>query len=149
MTEAVSLDRLELMTAQWECEQLVRRYAYLNDQMEYEALADLFAEDGILLRPDMPGEPVKGRQAILEFFRSRPNRLSRHLVNNIVITVDSDHTARGCSYIILYQTISAEGTRGKIPRCERRIIACSNDKFVKTAEGWRYAERRLSLTMTT
>jgi hypothetical protein len=149
MSEAVAVDRLERMSAQWECEQLIRRYAYLNDYGEYEALAGLFAEDGMLSRSDSGGKPVVGRQAILDFFRARPNRLSRHLVNNIVINLETERTARGACYVILYATIATEGTKGKIPRAERRVIGCCDDRFVKTPDGWRFAERKLTLTMTT
>ena len=147
--EAFSRDKLELMSAQWECEQLIRRYGHLNDAKDYEQLVELFAEDGVLMRPDGRDSPIVGRQAILNFFRSRPHRLSRHLINNPVITVTSETAAQGISYVVLYATISAEMAKGKIPRADRRIIGCFKDKFVNTAEGWRFAERCCTLVMTT
>ena len=47
------------------CEELVYRAAKYTDQRSWEELASLFAEEGKLIRPSDPANPIVGRDRIL------------------------------------------------------------------------------------
>jgi hypothetical protein len=85
-------------------------------------------------RPTAPDVFIQGRSAILDAFLARPPRKTRHVCSNVVIEVDSAEAARGTSAMVLF-------TDGVPP-----IIGSFHDRFVLTPDGWRFAERRGSLT---
>lgn len=116
-----------------DCARLVALYANLNDAARWDEVAALYAEDGVMVRPTAPDAPVSGRAAILAAFRARPPRVTRHVCSNVVIDVDSVDSARGESAMLLF-------TGGPAP-----LVGSFHDRFVRTAQGWRFAERRGSL----
>jgi hypothetical protein len=116
-----------------DCGRLIALYANLNDAARWEELAALYAEDGLMTRPTAPDAPILGRAAILAAFQGRPPRQTRHLCANVVIEVLSPSEARGESAMVLFQP---EG---------QPLAGSFHDRFVLTAEGWRFAERRGSL----
>jgi ketosteroid isomerase-like protein len=118
-----------------DCARLVAHYANLNDAGEWEQLAALYAEDGAMARPTAPDAPVMGRAAILAAFRARPARTSRHICSNVVIEVEGPDAARGTSAMLLFTAPDAAP-----------LVGSFHDRFMRTAEGWRFAERRGSLT---
>jgi len=120
---------------EWECARLVNLYAQLNDAARWDELAALYADNGSMARPTAPDAPVVGREAILAAFKARPPRTTRHICSNIVIDVENATTARGSSAMLLFT--SAEGAP---------LIGGFEDRFVLTEQGWRFAERRGTLT---
>ena len=46
------------LAIEWECTRLVNLYANLNDVGRWEALAALYAEDGLMSRPTAPDAPT-------------------------------------------------------------------------------------------
>lgn len=119
--------------AEADCARLVALYANLNDEARWEEVAALYAQDGVMYRPTAPEAPVAGREAILAAFKSRPPRTTRHICSNVVIDVDSEDTARGTSAMLLFT--------GEVAP----LVGSFHDRFVLTADGWRFAERRGSL----
>ena len=77
-----------------------------------------------------------GRAAILAAFKARPPRVTRQVGSNVVIDVESADEARGESAMLLF-TGAAEP-----------LVGSFHDKFVRTVDGWRFAERRGSLLFT-
>lgn len=120
--------------AEHDCARLIALYANLNDEARWDEVAALYAEDGVMFRPTAPDAGVEGRDAILAAFKARPPRTTRHVCSNVVIDVESDKTARGSSAMLLF---TGEGAP---------LVGSFHDRFVRTAEGWRFAERRGSLT---
>lgn len=118
---------------EWDCARLVSLYANLNDAADWAGVAALYAEDGVMTRPTAPDAPIRGREAILAAFLARPARTTRHICSNIVIDVESEDLARGESAMLLF-TGAAEP-----------LVGSFHDRFVRTDEGWRFAERRGSL----
>lgn len=114
---------------------LVHLYAQLNDAARWAEVAALYASDGSMTRPTAPDEPVIGRAAILAAFEARPPRTTRHVCANVVIDVESETLARGTSAMLLYTAAD------KPP-----LIGGFEDRFVRTDDGWRFAERRGTLT---
>jgi len=119
--------------AEADCARLIALYANLNDAARWDEVAALYAEDGVMVRPTAPDAPVSGRAAILAAFQARPPRVTRHVCSNVVIEVESADSARGESAMLLF-------TGGPAP-----LVGSFHDRFVRTAEGWRFAERRGSL----
>lgn len=117
-----------------DCARLIARYANRNDAADWEALAALYAADGRMARPTAPDDWIAGREAILAAFRARPARLTRHICSNVEITVVDADTALGESAMLLF---TGEGP----PR-----VGSFLDRFVRTQDGWRFAERRGFLT---
>lgn len=124
----------ERLAAEWQCARLVALYANLNDEARWEDVAALYIEDGVMFRPTAPDQPVTGRDAILAAFQSRPPRTTRHVCSNVVIDVEGPATARGTSAMLLFNG-------GPAP-----LVGSFHDRFALTPDGWRFAERRGSLT---
>ncbi len=122
--------------AEADCARLVALYANLNDEARWEDVAALYAEDGVMYRPTAPDAPVVGREAILAAFKARSPRTTRHVCSNVVIDVESEDTARGTSAMLLFTGEASP------------LIGSFHDRFVATADGWRFAERRGSLLFT-
>ena len=116
-----------------DCARLIALYANLNDAARWDEVAALYVEDGSMTRPTAPDAPLLGRAAILAAFQSRPPRKTRHVCSNVVIDVLSPTEARGESAMILLQPEAAP------------LAGSFHDRFVLTADGWRFAERRGSL----
>ena len=112
-----------------DCERLIKRYVNLADAHDWPAVAALYTEDARFARPSQPGVFVEGREAILASFLARAPRPQRHVVANVVVDVENESHARAFSVIVLYQ--------GDSPP----LVGTYTDKLVRTAEGWRFAER--------
>lgn len=124
----------EVLRIEWACAKLVARYANLNDEAKWDEVAALYAEDGVMARPTAPDDLIVGQAAILASFKARPARATRHVCSNVVIDVDGPDAARGTSAMVLYLA-------GAAP-----IVGSFHDRFTLTPAGWRFAERRGSLT---
>lgn len=126
------------------CEKLSIAYARHVDYREYDQFVELFAEDGEL---NVTGRPVVGKDKLTKAMELRPDRLrSRHVLTNIYINVlDEDH-AEGISYLSLYRH-TGEGIEpddeGPREISGPSAIGHYSDRFVRTAEGWRFASRVL------
>jgi hypothetical protein len=131
--------------AKAEIAELITRYALLNDTADWDAVAALYTEDGRMSRPTAPDEFISGRAAILQALRSRPRRISRHIVANILVSLESARRARATSQVLLYLGTAADD--GGLPQLSAGspLIGGFEDTLVHTAAGWRFLERRGSL----
>jgi hypothetical protein len=132
------------------CTRLVLESAAANDRQDYEAFAALFTHGGVLRRP--AGEPLQGREAIVDSYRTRPSsRVTRHLCTNILIDVDSSRSAHGLTYVILYSADASSAAENKfgLTSESRKLLGEFEDRFVLTEEGWRIEERRARFVMHT
>jgi hypothetical protein len=105
----------------------------------------LYTEDGRMSRPTAPDEFISGRAAILAAFTARPRRASRHVVANVLVTLEGEERARAASQILLYTGTAAEDGGLPILSAASPLVGTWQDIVVKTPEGWRFAERRGSL----
>jgi uncharacterized protein (TIGR02246 family) len=132
--------RIHRLLAEQACRDLVVRAAHCTDSHRHEDFAALFTPDAVLTRPG--GEPLRGREAILAAYRTRPaERITRHLITGSVIELESATRARGLSYVLLWggETADAEGLSGRPAR--RQVMGEFEDVFTHTDEGWRIARR--------
>ena len=117
-----------------DCAKLVARYANRNDAADWEAVVALYAKDGRMARPSAPDDWIEGQEAILAAFTARAARTTRHVCSNVEITVLDADTAIGESAMLLF-------TGESVPK-----VGSFEDRFVRTAEGWKFAERRGLMT---
>jgi uncharacterized protein (TIGR02246 family) len=120
------------------CERLIADSAVFNDQREWAALAALYTPDGVVVRPN--GQRLDGRAAIeAAYAGGAADRVTRHLCANVRVDVDDADSAHATTTVLI---VSA--TRGDDHSVTFRAGEFA-DRFVRTAEGWRIAERRASL----
>jgi ketosteroid isomerase-like protein len=112
-----------------DCERLIKHSINLSDAHDWAAVAALYTEDARFARPSQPGVFVEGREAILASFLARPPRAQRHVVANVVVDAEDETHARAFSVIVLYQGEAAP------------LVGTYTDRLVRTADGWRFAER--------
>jgi 3-phenylpropionate/cinnamic acid dioxygenase small subunit len=133
------------LRAKFEIAELITRYAALNDTGDWEAVAHMYTEQGRMSRPTAPDEFLVGRTAILAAFRARPRRATRHIVANLIVSLQDEARASATSQILLY--IGSPATDGglPLPPLTPPLIGSFQDRLVRTGEGWRFSERRGSL----
>jgi ketosteroid isomerase-like protein len=114
---------------------LARRYAHYVWQNDLEALADLFAEDGSMDPGTRP--PIVGRAALLSGFREMLTAGSTFLpfIQQHVVDLDGDD-ATGTCYIDLRAQVNGESMIG---------AGWYDDRYVRTAAGWRFQTRKITL----
>jgi pimeloyl-ACP methyl ester carboxylesterase len=137
---ANDMERLLIADA---CKLQIYRYARLIDVGAWDAVSLLFSPDGALFRPSEPDIPVQGRSAILASLKSRPYRLSRHLVTNIEVAVESRTHAHAVSSIVLYLAESIN----EAPTIESTSVGRFHDHLVKSEHQWLFSARRGTMCM--
>ncbi|HTB87719.1 MAG TPA: nuclear transport factor 2 family protein [Steroidobacteraceae bacterium] len=123
--------------------ELITRYAALNDAGDWDGVAALYTDDGRMSRPTAPDDFIAGRAAILAAFRSRPPRAARHIIANVLVTLESETEARATSQILLF---TAASTGEGLPiQSTPPLVGSYRDRLTSTHQGWRFLERRGSL----
>lgn len=114
---------------------LARRYAHYVWQGQLEPLAELFAEDGSMDPGTRP--PIVGRAALLTGFREMLTTGSVFLpfVQQHVVELAGE-TASGTCYIDL---------RGEVDGKSMIGAGWYADRYVRTADGWRFQSRTITL----
>jgi hypothetical protein len=124
--------------------ELITRYAALNDAGEWEAVAALYTADGRMNRPTAPDEFIVGRDAILAGFKARPPRASRHIIANVLVTLESVERAYATSQLLLFAGSAADGAP-PVQSSAPPLIGTYHDTLIRCGDDWRFAERRGSL----
>lgn len=135
---------IERMLAEHDIARLVTRYAMLNDDGDFAGVAALYVADGRMARPS-GGEAIVGRDAILASFVARPPRIARHIITSILPEIVSADDATCRSTMLLYAA-----SAGELPATAKgaALLGGFRDRLVRTAEGWRFAERAGYVDMT-
>jgi hypothetical protein len=144
MADLSPLDRL---LAESDCLKLINRFLVLSDDREWDAVTELFTDDGVFARPTDPANPFRGKAAIRAQYHARPlGKLNRHIVANAVVDVESPTEARGFSYVLLYLGVSPEG--GGPAKADTQLVGAFTDRFERVDGVWKIKERIGSLAMT-
>ena len=117
------------------CRGLVLRAAARADAHDAAGFAALFAADAVLQRPN--AAPLVGRDAIRDAYAQRErSRITRHLVSNTLITVESATRASGHSLVLLWAGSSddAVGVQGR-PAQGPVLVGEFDDRFVLGSDG--------------
>lgn len=131
------------------CRALIVEFATRIDDGRMHTLGELLTPDASFARPTAPDVVLQGRDAILAAFAARPKHLvSQHLNLNIRITLTGADAAEGHSVVMLFLAdANDELVPGKGRRTGAPIIGTWTDTFVRTADGWRFRDRRGMATM--
>ncbi len=125
------------------CTKVVKQFALYNDSKCYEKLAELFTEDASFARPTAPDNFITGRENILAAFQSRPaDKITRHIISNIVVDVITTTTAKAHCYATLYSSNEVFSADKVEPQTNvSQIIGEFYDDFVLTDAGWKISLR--------
>lgn len=141
----------EIQAIEAACTRLVNQFAIYSDLARYEELAGLFTEDGRYARPTDPGNFVEGRANLLASLQARPkDKLTRHLVTNVLIEVTSPSTPNGFSYVTQYSgstdnVAAPHGWRAN----PAQLVGEYTDEYLLTPAGWKIRQRSGKLIFTT
>ncbi|GAB1391440.1 hypothetical protein MASR1M6_36220 [Rubrivivax sp.] len=138
----------EHWTDRMACRELIERSARCVDDGDARAFAELFTENAILVRPS--GQALQGREAIFQTYAGRPpERITRHLVCNVVITLDAIDRASARSDVLFWSgsANAADSPSGR-PADARQLVGAFADTLVRgTDGGWRIQRREASFVL--
>jgi hypothetical protein len=121
-----------------ECTRLSYAFAYHMDHREYEALAALFAPDGVFERH---GTQLRGPAEITKALRGRPSdQFTRHVTTNFHFTSIGPEEAGATLVNLSWFSFQAE----RLPIAfdpSQAILLDFYDRYRLTADGWRFSER--------
>ena len=116
---------------------LLARLAHATDPGTLDDYAACFTEDAVMMLPG--GDPVNGLADILASSKARraadragPTSRTRHVITTTAVALGGD-AATSTTYIVFY------GMEGG-PTV--RALMVYNDRFRRTAQGWRLSERK-------
>ena len=133
------MDAYERLKIEQECRDLVTKLNHYHDHRRAEDAVALFAEDGCWIRR---GRPIRGAAELLASFKRGGTRVNRHVGAATLITVRDENHAEGVTYYLAFH--HDPGTfEAKLPLPgEPPSMGEWHDKFVRTPQGWRFAERQ-------
>jgi hypothetical protein len=138
----MAMDASERMLIERECARLVTLYCHHVDHGEAGRVVELFSADSVWRAGNVV---MEGQEQLAKGFGARQAnraRMSRHVCNNLLIDVIDAHNARGTVYLTLYRHDGEEG-RQMSPLTGPQLVGEYRDRFVRTPDGWRFAEREL------
>jgi uncharacterized protein (TIGR02246 family) len=136
------VDEIAQLLAEKHCRDLVLSAADAVDRQDYDVFVALFIEDALLVRPG--GEPLQGRDAILASYRAKsPERLTRHLISNQRVTLDSPDSAQSTCMVLLYVSNKSQEltSQGRLAEAGPQL-GQFEDQLIRTGQGWRIARRK-------
>lgn len=121
-----------------ECANIVAAFAHHVDHREFDKAVALFAEDGLFIRPDLR---ASGRAEIAKIWEGRPaSVVTKHMCG---ASFFSEITADSASAVTPFTLYTLEWNGEGLPRLgQPAAIAEFHDRFVRTADGWRIAQRQ-------
>jgi hypothetical protein len=138
------MDDLQRVAIEAACSRLVAQYAQLADLAEPGAAAELFLDDGVW---ELAGTRLAGREAIrsnsVAGRQQFAGRVTRHVCANVVITALDEERAEGTTYFLFFASDAATGD--PLHFGAPSTIGVYRDRFIRAAEGWRIAHRRVEL----
>ena len=145
------LSETERRNAEMACHALAVEYAEIVDTQDYARFREIFAEDASFTRPMNPSDIIRGVDAIIASFVSRPrNRLTHHIVSNCRVRIESADTATGTCRVLLYTSDTSEPETPEGRKAgAKQLMGTYQDRYVRTKNGWRFAERRSGVTFHT
>jgi len=138
-------DVTQRMADERACERLIARYTHLVDFGDAPGIADLFTTAGTWRSDEVL---MDGQSEIRAGFGRRQGvtrRQSRHVCTNVVVDVDGDEATALC-YLVNYRHDSESGVAEQpAPADVPKYVGEYHDRFVRTPDGWRFADRHFQL----
>ncbi len=127
------MDEIQQLLAENEIRNLVARYAQYTDDARIQEWTELFVEDA---RMEAGGQPMEGRPGLTEWITAVTSSMKlRHIMGGVTVTLDSATEAHGAADMVLLAAVEGSWIVAGAPRYV--------DRYVKTDDGWRFAERIL------
>lgn len=141
---AVELSETERRNIEQACAALSVEYCEIIDSKEYSRLREVFADDALFTPPNAPDNPIRGADAMIAGLSAIPRALmTQHLAVNVRVRAESTDSASGSCRILLYTADANEpDTIDGRKAAPLHRIGVYHDRYVRTAAGWRIAERR-------
>ena len=139
---SVSDDRLEALIDRQAVVDLAVRYATALDTKDWTLLATCFVPDAVAIYSTRGR--VEGYPGIEEVCRGAlgPLTASQHLLGNHVVELDGDEGRASCYFQAQHVLSGTEGGDTYI------VAGTYRDRVVRTPEGWKIAERQLTVLWT-
>lgn len=116
--------------------ELTARYCWHVAHGEGEAVAALFADDGVLEVTDGSFKPVKGRDELLKFYRTSVNQpeMAIPFIQNHIIQVNGDEAEGTC------------GIEARFTRNGESVTAAGyyEDRYRRENGKWRFTQRKIT-----
>jgi SnoaL-like domain len=131
-----ALDRVLIVDA---CERLSLDYARWIDLGQASRASGLFTEDAELT---LSAGPLSGRPEIRAFFEKREGAdvVSRHVITNITVDVQSPTRATGTAYLTFYRQPGNGDDPAPLDR--PLFVGHYEDEYHLTDDGWRFKKRK-------
>lgn len=145
------MDEQQRQNIEQACTKLVNQFSCFNDRREFEALSNLFTPEGAFARPTDPDNYIEGRENILAAFNDRPqDRITRHLISNVIIDVENATSASGTCYATLFMApADAEPARFGVQANSSQLVGEFQMDFSLTPAGWKIARQTGRIIFTT
>lgn len=133
----------EMRNTEAACHALCVNYADIIDSRDWPRLTEVFTEDATFLRPTPPKETIHGLDKIIAMFQSRPRgRLTHHLISNFRVRMETMDTAVGTCRVLLFVSDESEPETPEGRQvAPTQMMGTYQDRYVRTKDGWRFAER--------
>jgi uncharacterized protein (TIGR02246 family) len=128
--------RIQELEDRDQIKELTARYCWHVAHGEGEAVAGLFTDDGVLEVTDGSFKPVRGRDALLSFYRASVNQpeLAIPFIQNHIIEVKGDEAEGTC------------GIEARFARNGESVTAAGyyEDRYRRDKEKWRFVQRKIT-----
>lgn len=132
------MDELERMQAEHACARLCTAFHVYIDSYQHEKIPPLFAEDAVFHH--MTSGVLRGREEFAAYLDTKSTwPVVRHVITNVLIDVIDSENATGTAYLTVFY---AEPTATPAVLEPPIILVTYEDRFRRTAEGWKFSERR-------
>jgi hypothetical protein len=127
-----------------ELQDLIAEFVIRADTGRHPELVELFARDGKFIFPALPLDSGKdvvyaGHEQLRQRWASGPSHATCHIVSLPLLRLLDAKSATGSMSMISYR-----GPLGSIPRVDEPfIVGRFEDRYVREADRWLIAERRL------
>lgn len=139
----MSLSHIDRLVAIHGCTSLMHEYGYRFDHGNGVGVADLFVDDGEWISPAVA---CRGRDQLIAFFTLRDQlteRITRHVVTNITVTVRSSCEATARSIAIEYR--GNRGPDGMTLETVPALVGDYSDEFVRVGDLWKFRRRLVTI----
>jgi hypothetical protein len=140
------MDGLTEISIKQECADLVAAYSFAVNDRDLDAFVDLFTEDAVWQRPNVPA--LDGRGEIQAFMAERNDvdRVQRHVNGAVQVIVHDENRASIRSQCIVFSHNAACPLPAPLERA--RMVVEYEDEAVRTDEGFKFKRRDTVVVFT-
>ena len=138
------METIERLAIEAECTRLMKTFSLCTDTFDYDRALELFVPDCTFARADERFEGHDGLRFVLN--RRNPERITRHILSNIIIHIADENTASGQAYALVFGHVGPLSGTGEAPLGTPDSLVLFNGGFTRTPEGWRIKSWNIGLS---